>query len=62
MDKVVTALVGGAFGLGAIRLGMRLHFGSWYVDGAWGYAGAAVAGALVALFVRWALRKEFGWP
>jgi len=49
-------------GIGAIRLGMRMHFGSWYIDGAWGYVGAAVAGAVVALLIRYAIRKEFGWP
>jgi hypothetical protein len=62
MDKTVTALMGGVLGIGAIRLGMRLHFGSWYIDGAWGYVGAAVAGAVVALLIRCAMRKEFGWP
>jgi len=52
MDKTVTALIGGVLGIGAIRLGMRMHFGSWYIDGAWGYVGAAVAGAVVALLIR----------
>jgi len=62
MSEAITALIGAAFGIGAIRLGMRLHFGSWYIDGPWGYVGAAVAGALVALLARYAIRKEFGWP
>jgi len=62
MDKVITALIGGALGLGAVWLGMRLHFGAWYIDGPWGYVGAAVGGALIALLVRYAMRKEFGWP
>jgi hypothetical protein len=62
MDKVITALIGGALGLGAVWLGMRLNFGAWYIDGPWGYVGAAVGGALIALLVRYAMRKEFGWP
>ena len=62
MDKTIAALIGGVLGIGAIRLGMRMHFGSWYIDGAWGYVGAAVAGAVVALLIRYAMRKEFGWP
>ena len=62
MDKTVTALIGGVLGIGAIRLGMRMHFGSWYIDGAWGYVGAALAGAVVALLIRYAIRKELGWP
>jgi hypothetical protein len=62
MDWVVTAAIGALLGLVAIRLGMRLHFGDWYIDGYWGYVGAAIAGAFVALLVRWAMRKEIGWP
>jgi hypothetical protein len=62
MDKAITALIGAALGIGGIRLGMRLHFGSWYIDGPWGYVGAAVVGALIALLVRYAIRKELGWP
>lgn len=62
MDKAVTALIGAALGIGSIWLGMRLHFGSWYIDGPWGYVGAAVVGALIAFLVRYAIRKELGWP
>jgi len=62
MDKAIAGLIGAALGIGAIRLGMRLHFGSWYIDGPWGYVGAAVVGVLTALLVRCAIRKEFGWP
>ena len=62
MDRLVTALIGAVAGPCAIRLGMRLHFGSWYVDGPWGYIGAAVAGALVALLIRWTMRRELGSP
>jgi hypothetical protein len=62
MDKAIAGLIGAALGIGAIRLGMRLHFGSWYIDGPWGYVGAAVVGVLIALLVRCAIRKEFGWP
>ncbi len=62
MDKMITALIGAALGLGAIWFGLRLHFGSWYVDGPWGYVGAALCGALVALLLRHALRRELGWP
>jgi hypothetical protein len=62
MDKVITAIIAAALGLSAIWFGLRLHFGSWYVDGPSGYVGAAVCGALVALLVRRAMRKELGWP
>jgi hypothetical protein len=62
MDKAITALIGAALEIGAIRLGMRLHFGSWYIDGPWGYVGAAVVGVLIALLVKCSIRKEFGWP
>ena len=62
MDKAIAALIGAALEIGAIRLGMRLHFGSWYIDGPWGYVGAAVVGVLIALLVRCSIRKEFGWP
>ena len=62
MDKAIAALSGAALEIGAIRLGMRLHFGSWYIDGPWGYVGAAVVGVLIALLVRCSIRKEFGWP
>jgi hypothetical protein len=61
MGKVITAVVGALIGLGAVR-GLRFHFGSWYIDGPWGYVGAAVSGALVALVVRYAMRRELGWP
>ena len=62
MDKAIAGLIGAALGIGAIRLGMRLHFGPSYIDGPWGYVGAAVVGVLIALLVRCAIRKEFGWP
>jgi hypothetical protein len=62
MSRAVTAIVGAIIGLAAISFGFREHFGTWYIDGVWGYAGAAITGALVALVVRAAVSKEFGWP
>jgi hypothetical protein len=61
MDKAITALVGALIGVIAIWGGMRFHIGSWYVDGSWAYVASAVTLALVALVVRWTLRKQFGW-
>jgi uncharacterized membrane protein YeaQ/YmgE (transglycosylase-associated protein family) len=62
MSHAVTAIVGAIIGLAAIWFGLREHFGTWYIDGVWGYVGAAITGALVALVVRAAVSKEFGWP
>ena len=60
MGKVMIALVDALLGVGAIWLGLRFHFGSWYIDGPLGYVGAALAGAVVAIVLRYAVRKEFG--
>lgn len=60
MSHAVTAIVGAIAGLAAIWFGLRLHFGTWYVDGTWGYVGAAITGALIALVIRSAVGKEFG--
>jgi hypothetical protein len=62
MQTIITAAVGAAIGVAAILLGLRFHMGDWYVDGVWGYIGAALAGALVALIVGAVMRRELGWP
>jgi hypothetical protein len=62
MSHAATAIVGAIIGLAAIGFGLRVHFGTSYIDGVWGYVGAAITGALVALVIRAAVSKEFGWP
>jgi hypothetical protein len=44
MSHAVTAIVDAIIGLAAIWFGLREHFGTWYIDGVWGYVGAAIFG------------------
>ena len=55
-------LLAGLFGAigGAAASGPRFHVGSIFFDGFAGYGGAAIAGALAAVLIGWALRKELG--
>ncbi len=46
MSHAVAAIVGAIAALALIWFGLRLHFGTWYVDGAWEYAGAAIVGGV----------------
>jgi hypothetical protein len=62
MQTVIAALIGAALGVLAVWLGLRFHIGSWFFDGITGYAGAAIGGAFVAIVVRYALSRTFGWP
>jgi hypothetical protein len=55
------ALAGACLGVLALAAGLHLHFGAVVVDGLWGYIGSAVIGALLALVIRYAVRKEYGW-
>lgn len=60
-NPAVTALVGALLGASAIVFGLQFHIGTWYAEGPWAYAGSAVGGALLALVVRYAIGKEYGW-
>jgi hypothetical protein len=62
LDKAITALVGALVGAGGIYFGLRFHIGDWFIDGPWAYACSALGGALVALLVRYAIRKDYGLP
>ncbi|MFT3732107.1 MAG: hypothetical protein QM780_11925 [Hyphomicrobium sp.] len=62
MGNVVTALIGAFVGVGAIYFGANFHIGDWIVNGSWAYVGSAVCGALVAILLRYFVRKEYGLP
>jgi len=49
--------------LGALLVtvtGLRFHIGSWFFDGPAGMIGAACAGALIVLLVRYFVRLQYG--
>jgi hypothetical protein len=61
MRLLLAGLIGAIGGAAIVASGPRFHVGSIFFDGLAGYVGAAVAGALVAVLIGWALRKELGW-
>jgi hypothetical protein len=60
--RLLLAGLFGAIGWAAILAsGPRFHVGSIFFDSFAGYGGAAIAGALAAVLLGWALRTELGW-
>jgi hypothetical protein len=53
-------MLGALAGLLLVYLGVNVHIGLTNYDGVVAYALSALAGAAVALLVRYAVRKEFG--
>lgn len=60
MTTAAYALLGAIAGMLAIYLGLRFHLGQTVIDGVPAYIGAAIAGAVGALVVRYAVRKTLG--
>jgi hypothetical protein len=61
MRLLLAGLIGAIGGAAIVASGPRFHVGSIFFDGFAGYGGAAIAGALAAVLIGWALRKELGW-
>ncbi len=61
MANIITALLGAIIGLAAIWLGFTIHIGSWFIEGPWGAAASAVTGAALALIIKYAISREYGW-
>ena len=62
MANLIAALLGALAGWLAVSFGLSFHIGPWFVDGPWLPVASCVGGALVGVFVRYALSREFGWP
>jgi hypothetical protein len=61
MWLLLAGLIGAIGGAAIVASGPRFHVGSIFFDDFAGYGGAAIAGALAAALIGWALRKELGW-
>ncbi len=61
MLNILTAFAGAILGLATVWFGLSFHIGPWFITGSWGAAASAVTGAAVALFLKYAVGKEYGW-
>jgi hypothetical protein len=57
LSYVSVALIGAAIGGLVILLGGHFHVGSWFVSGTQAYIPSMIAGAIIALLIRYLLRR-----
>ena len=60
MSTILSAFLGAIAGVLLAMLGLRFHIGSWFLDGVAGTIAAALAGAVMAVIVRLAIRRQYG--